>query len=63
MFSTTFTPRKSKNYGKGDRNWSTRLDSRQVGGGIEKGGLYNRVKPPEEGDRKILRKNIEEDTL
>ena len=26
-------------------------------------GLYNRVKPPEEGDRKILRKNIEEDSL
>ena len=31
--------------------------------GLNKGGLYNRVKPPEEGDRKILRKNIEEDTL
>ena len=40
-----------------------KLDSRQVDGGIEKGGLYNRVKPPEEVDRKILRKNIEEDTL
>ena len=27
--------------------------------GLNKGGLYNRVKPPEEEDRKILRKNIE----
>ena len=40
-----------------------KLDSKQVDGGIEKGGLYNGVKPPEEGDRKILRKNIEEDLL
>ena len=63
MFSTTFTPRKSKSCGKGDRNLSTKLDSRQVVGGIEKGGLYNGVKPPEEGDRKIVRKNIEEDSL
>ena len=31
--------------------------------GLNKGGLYNGVKPPEEGDRKILRKNIEEDSL
>ena len=31
--------------------------------GLNKGGLYNRVKPPEEGDRKILRKIIEEVTL
>ena len=31
--------------------------------GLDKGGLYNRVKPPEEGDRKILRKIIEEVTL
>ena len=31
--------------------------------GLNKGGLYNRVKPLEERDRKILRKNIEEDTL
>ena len=31
--------------------------------GLNKGGLYNRVKPLEEVDRKILRKNIEEDTL
>ena len=30
--------------------------------GLNKGGLYNRLKPPEEGDRKISRKNIEEDT-
>ena len=30
---------------------------------LNKGGLYNRIKPLEEGDRKILRKNIEEDTL
>ena len=31
--------------------------------GLNKGGLYNRVKPPEGGDGKILRKNIEEDSL
>ena len=31
--------------------------------GIEKEGLYNGVKPPEEGDQKIVRKNIEEDSL
>ena len=31
--------------------------------GLNKWGLYNGVKPPEEGDRKILRKNIEEDPL
>ena len=31
--------------------------------GLNKGGLYNGEKPPEEGDRKILRKNIEEDSL
>ena len=55
MFSTTFTPRKSKSCGKGDRNWSTRLDSRQVGGGIEKGGLYNRVKPPEDWGSKDIK--------
>ena len=30
---------------------------------LNKGGLYNRVKPPEGEDRKILRKNIEEDSL
>ena len=63
MFSTTFTPRKSKSCGKGDRNSSLKLDSKQMDGGIEKGGLYNGVKPPEEGDRKIVRKNIEEDLL
>ena len=40
-----------------------KLDSKQVDGGIEKGVLYNGVKPPEEGDRKIGRKNIEEDSL
>ena len=40
-----------------------KLDRKQVDSGIEKGGLYNGVKPPEEGDRKILRKNIEEDSL
>ena len=63
MFSTTFTPRKSKSCEKRDRNSSIKLDSKQVDGGIEKGGLYNGVKPPEEGDRKIGRKNIEEDSL
>ena len=31
--------------------------------GLNKGGLYNGVKSPEEGDRKILMKNIEEDLL
>ena len=31
--------------------------------GLNKGGLYNRVKPPEGEDRKILRKNIEEGSL
>ena len=31
--------------------------------GLKKGGLYNKVKPPEELGRKILRKNIEEDSL
>ena len=31
--------------------------------GLNKGGLHNRVKPSEEKNRKILRKNIEEDTL
>ena len=30
---------------------------------LNKGGLYNGVKPPEEGDREILRKNIEKDSL
>ena len=30
---------------------------------LNKGGLYNRVKPPKGGDQKILRKNIEEDSL
>ena len=40
-----------------------KLDRKQVDSGIEKGGLYNGVKPPEEGDRKIGRKNIEEDSL
>ena len=40
-----------------------KLDSKQVNGGIEKGGLYNGVKPPEERDRRILRKNIKEDSL
>ena len=30
-----------------------KLDSKQVDGGIEKGGLYNGVKPPEEeGEKK-----------
>ena len=32
-------------------------------GRLNKGGLYNRVQPPEEGDRKILRKNSEEESL
>ena len=40
-----------------------KLDSIQVDGGIKKGRLYNGVKSPEEGDQKILRKNIEEDSL
>ena len=40
-----------------------KLDSKQVDGGIEKGGLYNGVKPHEERDRKRVRKNIEEDSL
>ena len=31
--------------------------------GLNKEGLYNGVKPPEEGDRKIWRKNIEEESL
>ena len=31
--------------------------------GLNKGGLYNGVKPPEEGDQKILRRNIEEESL
>ena len=31
--------------------------------GLKKGGLYNRGESPEEGDRKRLRKNIEEDSL
>ena len=63
MFSTTFTPRKSKSCEKGDRNSSTNLDSRQEDGRLNKGGLYNRVQPPDEGDRKILRKNSEEESL
>ena len=40
-----------------------KLDSKQVDGRIEKGGLYNGVKPSKEGDQKILMKNIEEDSL
>ena len=40
-----------------------KLDSKQVDGGIEKGGLYNGVKPPEEENQKIGRKNIKEDSL
>ena len=31
--------------------------------GLNKEGLYNGVKLPEEGDQKILRKNIEEESL
>ena len=31
--------------------------------GLNKEGLYNGVKPPEEGDQRILRKNIEEESL
>ena len=31
--------------------------------GLNKGRLYNRLKPPEDGDRKILRNNIKEDSL
>ena len=31
--------------------------------GLNKEGLYNGVKPPEEGDQKILQKNIEEESL
>ena len=31
--------------------------------GLNKGGLYNGVKSPEEGDKKILRKNIKKDLL
>ena len=42
-----------------DRDSSTRLDSRQVDGGIGKGGLYNGGEPPEEKDRKRKRKNVE----
>ena len=38
-------------------------EARQQTSGRNKGELYNRVKPPEEGNEKILRKNIEEDTL
>ena len=30
---------------------------------LKKGGLYNRVKSPEGGDRRISKKNIEEDSL
>ena len=30
---------------------------------LNKEGLYNEVKPPEEEDQKILRKNIEEESL
>ena len=30
---------------------------------LNKGGLYNRAKPPEGEDKKISRKNIEEDSL
>ena len=30
---------------------------------LNKGGLYIGVKPPEEGDREILKKNIEKDLL
>ena len=63
VFSTTFTPRKSKSCGKGDRNSSTKLDIDKWTVGLNKGGLYNGVKPPEEGDQKILRKNIKEESL
>ena len=31
--------------------------------GLNKEGLYNGVKPPEEGDRKRKRKNIKEELL
>ena len=31
--------------------------------GLNKEGLYNGVKPPEEGDEKIERKNIKEELL
>ena len=31
--------------------------------GLNKEGLYNRVKPPEERDQKIERKNIKEELL
>ena len=31
--------------------------------GLNGGWLYNRVKPPEKGEREILKKSIEEDTL
>ena len=30
---------------------------------LNKEGLYNEVKPPEEEDQKILRKNIEKESL
>ena len=34
-FQPLLPPKKSKGCEEGDRNWSTKLDSRQVYGGIE----------------------------
>ena len=44
----------------------TQVPSRMVNKwtvGSHKEGLYNGVKPPEEEDQKILKKNIEEESL
>ena len=62
-FKPLLLPENRKTVGKETetqvRGW--KVDKWTVG--LNKGGLYNRVKPSEEGDRKILKKNIEEDTL
>ena len=46
-----------------DRDLSAGLYDKQVDGGNEWRGLYNGRKPPQVGDRKILRRQTEQDLL
>ena len=63
VFNHFYLQKIKKTVGKGTKTQvgSQIVDEWTVG--LNKGGLYNGEKPPEEGDRKILRKNIEEDSL
>ena len=58
-----YYPQKIKKVAGEDRDLSAGLDDKQVDGGNEWRGLYNGRKHPQVGDRKILRREIEQDLL